>query len=323
MRRRFVMREGRLVELDLDAPLPPPVAPYVQTDLRPYRSMRTGEVIRGRTEHREHLRRHDLIEVGNERLPPAPRPGPAPGEIAGDIKRELARDPGERRAIGRACARTGRAPASAAPRRRRWRCGRSVRPAGPPSRRRRRSPCRSGRVRRTERRHPPVTLDYGKMMQQILQFGSVQGLTLDEVIKAVAGEGLDLALRGIEARGHVAFDSTVDRVLGWVDRPWKILAAVVLGIVAIATAIAWEERAEIAEAVLRGWVKPRLDAGRFTALYADRLMTETGADIAVLATINLHDNLIRISTAISAARPAGSRTRTPGRCSMPRATRRS
>jgi hypothetical protein len=93
------MRGGELVELDLEAPLPPPVAPYVQTDLRAYRSMRTGEIIRGRAEHREHLKRHDLIEVGNERLPPAPRPGPAPGEIAGDIKRELARDPGERRAI--------------------------------------------------------------------------------------------------------------------------------------------------------------------------------------------------------------------------------
>ena len=92
------MRRGRLVELDLAAPLPPPVAPAVLGDLAPYRSMRTGRMIRGRAEHREHLRRHDLLEVGNERLPLPPAPGPAPGEIAGDIKRELARDPGERRA---------------------------------------------------------------------------------------------------------------------------------------------------------------------------------------------------------------------------------
>jgi len=94
------MREGRLVELDLTAPLPPAVAPYVQNDIRPYRSIRTGEMITGRAQHREHLQRWGLTEVGNERAPfTASRPLADAGEIVPDIKRELARDPGERRTM--------------------------------------------------------------------------------------------------------------------------------------------------------------------------------------------------------------------------------
>jgi len=98
------MRAGRLVEIDPDrrgggaarSDLP---APYVCSDVAPYRSMRTGEMISGRAAHREHLKRFDLVEIGNERLPLPSTPGPAPGEIAHDIKRELARDPGERRVL--------------------------------------------------------------------------------------------------------------------------------------------------------------------------------------------------------------------------------
>jgi hypothetical protein len=100
MRRRYVMRGGELVELDLEAPPRPSLAPMVISDIRPYRSMRTGEMITGRAQHREHLNRHGLTEVGNERAAFAARPpvGPAPGEIGQEIKRQLARDPGERRA---------------------------------------------------------------------------------------------------------------------------------------------------------------------------------------------------------------------------------
>jgi hypothetical protein len=107
MRRRYVMRrdaatgEPHLVELDLAAPRPRGRAPMIIGDLRPYRSMRTGEMITGRAQHREHLQRYGLIELGNE-WNAVTRPqrvfGPMPGEIAQDIKREIARDPGERRA---------------------------------------------------------------------------------------------------------------------------------------------------------------------------------------------------------------------------------
>jgi hypothetical protein len=47
---------------------------YIVGDIEPYRSTVTGELIGSRSKHREHLRRHDLVEVGNEK--PKPRPLP-------------------------------------------------------------------------------------------------------------------------------------------------------------------------------------------------------------------------------------------------------
>jgi hypothetical protein len=47
---------------------------YIQGDIQPYRSTVTGELIQSRSKHREHLRRHDLVEVGNEK--PKSRPLP-------------------------------------------------------------------------------------------------------------------------------------------------------------------------------------------------------------------------------------------------------
>lgn len=38
----------------------------VIADIAPYKSMVTGEMINGKRAHREHLRKHNLIEVGNE-----------------------------------------------------------------------------------------------------------------------------------------------------------------------------------------------------------------------------------------------------------------
>lgn len=48
---------------------PESAAPFVYGDIKDYRSMATGEVISGRAQHRDHLRRHGLIELGNEKLP--------------------------------------------------------------------------------------------------------------------------------------------------------------------------------------------------------------------------------------------------------------
>lgn len=54
--------------------------PMVATDIQPYRSMATGEIINSRSEHREHLKRHGLIEVGNETKYLEPKPiTPPPG----------------------------------------------------------------------------------------------------------------------------------------------------------------------------------------------------------------------------------------------------
>ncbi len=77
-RHRYVMRGGELVELDLEAPLPPRKGPYIQSDIAPYRSVITREPITSRSQHRDHLRDHGAFEVGNEyprvsreTLPPA------------------------------------------------------------------------------------------------------------------------------------------------------------------------------------------------------------------------------------------------------------
>jgi hypothetical protein len=69
VRRRFVMIDGELIEVDRD---------YVQVrdartshnvmpDIQPYRSMIDGSEIGSRSTHRAHLRAHGCIEVGNDR----------------------------------------------------------------------------------------------------------------------------------------------------------------------------------------------------------------------------------------------------------------
>jgi hypothetical protein len=47
--------------------------PMIMPDIQPYTSMIDGSTITSRSHHREHLRAHGCIEVGNERLPPPKR----------------------------------------------------------------------------------------------------------------------------------------------------------------------------------------------------------------------------------------------------------
>ncbi len=56
-------------------------------DIDPYKSMVTGERIRSRSHHKQHLREHGLQEVGNERLP-ARKPKPLP-PVHEDLKRAI------------------------------------------------------------------------------------------------------------------------------------------------------------------------------------------------------------------------------------------
>jgi putative FmdB family regulatory protein len=41
-------------------------APRVISDIQPYRSMLTGQMITSRSKHRDHLKEHGCVEVGNE-----------------------------------------------------------------------------------------------------------------------------------------------------------------------------------------------------------------------------------------------------------------
>lgn len=39
---------------------------HVMPDIKPYKSMITGEVISSRSKHREHLKRHGCVEIGDQ-----------------------------------------------------------------------------------------------------------------------------------------------------------------------------------------------------------------------------------------------------------------
>ena len=64
MRRSYVQVEGVLYEKGSEPDTR--VAPDVMPDIAPYRSMITGELITSRSRHREHLRDHGYVEVGND-----------------------------------------------------------------------------------------------------------------------------------------------------------------------------------------------------------------------------------------------------------------
>lgn len=64
--------------------------PYFMRDIGEYTSPVDGSVIATRSAHREHLKRHDMIEVGNERMPTPPEPSrPTTREIGEAIKRHV------------------------------------------------------------------------------------------------------------------------------------------------------------------------------------------------------------------------------------------
>lgn len=56
-------------------------------DIKPYQSVITGEEIGSRSKHRAHLKRHGMIEVGNEFIPPKKMPD-VPG-LKDDILRAM------------------------------------------------------------------------------------------------------------------------------------------------------------------------------------------------------------------------------------------
>ena len=85
-RRRFVQVNGDLVEVTDDCTLS--VAPMVQGEIAPYTSMVTGETIESRRQHREHLKRHNLIEYGNETQAMVKR---KPFDTAPEKRKELIR----------------------------------------------------------------------------------------------------------------------------------------------------------------------------------------------------------------------------------------
>jgi hypothetical protein len=87
--------------------------------------------------------------------------------------------------------------------------------------------------------------------------------------------------------------AVVDRVLGYVNSPFRLFAIVVLAALGLAGYLVWENRAQLAETVLHKTVVPRLEPERF-AQVAPALIEVTGADAVILMRIEISNNVLRI-----------------------------
>jgi len=68
MRKRYIQDPVTLKLIPAEEYEGPRVTgPMIMGDIQPYKSMATGEMIMGRRQHREHLKQHRLIEIGNEK----------------------------------------------------------------------------------------------------------------------------------------------------------------------------------------------------------------------------------------------------------------
>lgn len=72
MRTRYVWRDGEMIEIEVATPGAEPKIQIVP-DIGGYKSMADGSWISSRSQHREHLKRHNCFEVGNE-MPKARQP---------------------------------------------------------------------------------------------------------------------------------------------------------------------------------------------------------------------------------------------------------
>ena len=70
MKKTYIYVDGKLTEKSRyysDS-----VTPMIMPDIQPYQSMADGSMITSRSHHREHLRQHNCIEIGNESMETKP-----------------------------------------------------------------------------------------------------------------------------------------------------------------------------------------------------------------------------------------------------------
>ena len=94
-----------------------------------------------------------------------------------------------------------------------------------------------------------------------------------------------------QAQPEVPSEGTIDTVLRFLDKPWKAIALIALAVAGVVTFALYEHRAELAEAILEGYTKPRLEKDRFTPKFASELLARTRSDLVVLTQITLSNNL--------------------------------
>jgi len=66
---------------------PPSAGFFIVGDIAPYQSQVTGEMIEGRRQHREHLKAHGVVEVGNSLDHAIPKPYRSPEGLKETIAR--------------------------------------------------------------------------------------------------------------------------------------------------------------------------------------------------------------------------------------------
>ena len=88
MRKRYRQINGELVEYG-QAISAERAGPDILPDIAPYQSMLTGEMITSRSRHREHLKEHGAIELGNDSSLTKPRTGIP--DVAPQQRKELIR----------------------------------------------------------------------------------------------------------------------------------------------------------------------------------------------------------------------------------------
>ena len=89
MRKRFVQINGELVEVGVYSGQPK-VAPDIMPDIKPYISQVDGSLITSRSRHREHLKAHGVVEVGNDKSILNAKPQPIP-DVAPQQRKEVIR----------------------------------------------------------------------------------------------------------------------------------------------------------------------------------------------------------------------------------------
>jgi len=89
MRKRWIYVNGQAIPAEEYEAQPQTAGFFVMDDLKPYKSMITGEMIEGRAAHRAHLKQHNKVEVGDAFDKATPRPYTAPAGLKETIARQV------------------------------------------------------------------------------------------------------------------------------------------------------------------------------------------------------------------------------------------
>lgn len=74
MKRRFIYPSDGSEPFEVSDSYVPTPRVHVMGEIKPYQSMVTGEMIESRSQHRDHLKRHNKVEIGTDIAAAIPKP---------------------------------------------------------------------------------------------------------------------------------------------------------------------------------------------------------------------------------------------------------